>query len=222
MCRFFSALVVRNGDLLHDPGTDSHTDLIDEYKLDLVENSECRHFAKIEFVPKSADTMDDIDSYTLTVDESTEPIWFDEVRDQVLAKCRSTVKQMIIQGEHKCILSGKYILGKDANVKRAVNSNIVAMLGSSRVGEMWGSSQVGTMRGSSQVGTMLESSQVGEMRGSSRVGTMRGSSQVVAMLESSQVGEMWGSSRVGEMWGSSQVGTMWGSSQVQNDNRTKQ
>jgi len=178
MCEFFSALVLRNGDLIHDAATDSHTDLIDAFGLDKVENTGCQHFAKIEFTPSSKETMDEIDTYTLRVDESTEPIWFSEVKDIVIQKCRSIVSRMIIIGEHKCILSGKYILGKNANVRKVVNSNIIAMLGSSQVGVMRESSQVGEMWGSSQVGEMWGSSQVGVMWGSSNVGEMRGSSNI--------------------------------------------
>ena len=188
MCEFFSALVTRQGEMIWDPATDSHTDLIDSCGLRNVEDSECSYFAKIEFTPSSRDKADEIDGYTLRVDEYNEPGWFDdEMRENIIKKCRSIVSRMILTGEHKCILSGKYIIGKGAKIGRTVNSNIVAMLESSKVGEMLESSQVGEMLESSQVGEMWGSSQVGAMRESSQVGTMWGSSQVGAMRESSQV-----------------------------------
>ncbi len=230
MCRFFSALAFRDGSIRHDDGTDSHSDLIQFFNLEKAENSNCSHFAKIEFVPSDPKTMDDIETYTLTVDEESAPSWWDDVSETVLQKCRSVVSRMIITGDHKIILSGKFILGRNASVKQTKNANIVAMLGSSTVGEMrgsstvgemWGSSTVGKMWGSSTVGAMRESSTVGEMRESSTVGEMRGSSTVGKMREPSTVGEMWESSTVGEMWGSSTVGEMWESSTVTEDNRVK-
>ena len=142
MCQFFSAIALRNGDIIHDDATDSHSDLILAFGLSDAENANCQHFVKVEFTPESPDVMDEIDKYTLRVDENETPLWWEEVKETVESKCRSAVKKMILTGEHKMILSGKYILGKNCKVNTVKNSNIVAMLESAKVGEMWGSAIV--------------------------------------------------------------------------------
>ena len=210
MCKFKSAIVLRNGDILHNDFTDSHEDLIELFGL--VDNGK-ENFVRIEF-STDGKRLDKIENYSLIVDEKSTPAWFEEIRESATGQMKTIVSNMIISENQKIIAGRAVILTGNAVVNKIRHCIIHEMWESSRVGEMWKSSQVGTMRGSSQVGTMLESSQVGEMWGSSQVGEMRESSQVGKMWGSSQVGEMWGSSRVGKMWGSSQVGTMWGSSQV--------
>ncbi len=210
MCKFKSAIVLRNGDILHNDFTDSHEDLIELFGL--VDNGK-ENFVRIEYSTNSK-RLDKIENYSLVVDEKSTPAWFEEIREPVAEQMKTIVLNMIISENLKIIVGRSVILTGNAIVNKIRHCIIHEMRGSSQVGTMRESSQVGTMLESSQVGEMWGSSQVGEMRESSQVGKMWGSSQVGEMLESSQVGTMWESSQVGKMWGSSQVGEMWGSSQV--------
>jgi hypothetical protein len=228
---------MRNGDILHNPWTDSHEDLIRLFKL---RDNRMDNFARVEFKPDDPNELATPEKYKLHIDEQRCPDWFDEdMKVKVSEKMRGWIKSRIIDGDADIICGGVFILAKGARITTVKNARIVVMLGSSNVGEMWESSNVGEMRGSSNVGAMrgssnvgamlessnvgamLESSNVGAMRGSSKVGAMRGSSKVGAMWESSNVGEMRGSSNVGEMWESSNVGAMLESSKVINDQREK-
>ena len=50
MCNFLSALVLRNGDVLHHPMLDSHSDLVRHFEVpDTREHHQ--HFAKVELTP---------------------------------------------------------------------------------------------------------------------------------------------------------------------------
>jgi len=227
MCRAFSALVLRNGELIFKPEyTHSHEDLIDDCE---VPDDGKGRFVRVEYAPKNGDYTD-ITQYTLSVDQWDVPEWFADHRKRITAQLRKAVKKMLIlDGRRKALLGGCWIVGPNANIKRAVNcfcityqlSRIVA-LGSSRV-EARGSSSVESLGSSSVVAR--ESSRV-VARGSSSV-VARGSSSVVAWelssveaRESSSVEardssriEAWDSSRV-EAWDSSRVESLGSSSVV--------
>jgi hypothetical protein len=226
MCKFKSAIVLRNGDILHNDFTDSHEDLIELFGF--VDNGK-ENFVRIEY-STNGERLDKIENYSLVVDEKSTPAWFEEIRESVAEQMKTIVSNMIISENVKIIIGRAVILTGNVIVNKIRHCIIHEMWGSSqvglmressRVGSMRESSQVGSMWESSQVGSMRESSQVGEMRESSQVGSMWGSSQVGEMRESSRVGEMRGSSQVGEMRGSSQVGKMLESSQVKTDKRVK-
>ena len=210
MCQFKSALVLKNGDVIHSDWTDSHEDLID--MLELPDKGHGA-FVRIEFVPQE-NKYANPKSYILKVDQPDTPEWWTTaLAERTTDYMREIIKRMIIRTEKKCLVGGSYILD-GAKIGRCIHANMIVMLGSSNVGVMWGSSKVGVMRGSSKVGVMWGSSKVGEMWGSSKVGVMWESSKVGVMWGSSKVGVMWESSKVGVMRGSSKVGVMWGSSNV--------
>ncbi len=238
MCKFWSAIVKSDGEVLFDEMSDRHEDIItkfgikDEKEYDY---QKCK-FVRVEINPPNDDVFTDVDTWSFKLDIADgdkPPIWWKKGFEK---KCFIVLKQFA----DKAILNGKEIksLGigrywiKDCRVAECTNALIVQMRGSSKigvmresskigvmressnVGVMWGSSNVGEMRGSSNVGVMWGSSNVGEMRGSSKIGVMRESSKIDEMWESSNVDEMWESSNVGVMWGSSKIGVMWESSNV--------
>jgi hypothetical protein len=243
MCNHKSAIVMRNGDLLHSCWTDSHEDILE---FNGIKDDGKQAFIRVEFSPKDIDGYKDISKYLLQVDQPETPEWWTEdLRNRTFERLKDIVQRELVTEDRQCLIGGPWIVvgAKIHRISHArvlyifsgktdviLDSQVGEMSGSSQVGEMSGSSQVGTMSGSSQVGEMRvssqvgemrESSQVGEMRESSQVGEMRESSQVGEMRESSQVGKMRESSQVGKMRESSQVGEMWGSSQVKEDLREK-
>jgi hypothetical protein len=200
MCQFKSAIIVNTSaepigfDLLHNPWTDSHEDLVRLFKLnDKPTPSGEPRFARVEYRPNYTRELADISKFNLILDEQRAPSWWTpEKAKKVEAKMRAIVEAMIVSGDADLLCGDAFILAKGAKVATVKNAIIHVMMPGSNVGEM------------------RESSKVGEMRESSKVGVM---------WESSKVGEMWGSSKVGEMWGSSNVGVMRESSKVEKDNR---
>jgi len=193
--------------------TNSHEFMI--MHLGLVDDGTARMWVRVEFTPPDdSSQIEDLDQWTLSVDEETAPPWWEDKVEGVRTTLANKVRGMFIRDEKSILLGGCWILLDGSNVKTVVNSNIVQMLGSSQVGGMHGFSQVGKMLDSSQVGKMWDYSQVGKMSGSSKVGKMFNCSQVKEMNGSSQVKEMWTYSKVVQMYGSSKVGRMFNCSQA--------
>ena len=135
MCNFFPALVLRNGDIKWHEATDSHSDLVVHFGLP--DDTECRHFAKIEFVPATKDNHPDyanVNGYTLKVDEPTTPAWFEEVRNRVETQCRTIIKSMITDGHVPLMLGGCRILVGTGVIDYVKAGRVVSVSDSGSVG----------------------------------------------------------------------------------------
>jgi len=192
MCKFYSAIVMKNGDLLHDVNLTSHEDIIDLYGLK--DNSQRNNFVRVEFTPDDEKDFADIEKYKLNVDENVTPDWFERHREYVLSRLTDIVKNRIITSDKKLLTGGLYII-KDCHIDK-IKCAMVVYMQNSTVNEMWGNSTVN------------------EMWGNSTVNKMRGNSTVNDMWENSTVNEMWGNSTVNDMWENSTVNEMRGNSTV--------
>jgi hypothetical protein len=125
MCRFKSAIVTKDGAILHSDYSDSHEELIAAF--DLKDNEDhLAKFVRVEFVPKSDDTIADPDSYSLIVDQSPVPVWFDADRREAAAEyLRGLVRRMIVTGKRKALLGGAWILAGKAEVGLIQGARIV-------------------------------------------------------------------------------------------------
>jgi hypothetical protein len=229
MCKFYSAIVMKNGDLLHNENLMSHEDIIDLFNIN-DSKINCDKFVRVEFSPDNDSDLPDITKYKLRVDESVTPDWFEKHREYTIERLTGIVKNRLITGDLKLLTGGLYVVNnaKINRMKFAVvvfmqnskvnvmwgNSKVNVMWGNSQVNVMWENSQVDVMWGNSQVNVMRENSQVNEMRGNSQVDVMRGNSQVNEMRGNSQVDEMRGNSQVDEMRENSKVNVMRENSQV--------
>ena len=184
MCKFYSAIVMRNGDLLHNEYIMSHEDIIRLFDINDSQVN-CDKFVRVEFRPEDDSDLPDIEKYNLVIDESCNPKWFEKHREYVTSKLKDFVGRRIIKSDQKLLTGGLYVI-KDCHIDKLICAQVVYMQ-NSQVNVMWGNSQVNVMRGNSHVNVMWGNSQVNEMRGNS------------------QVNEMWGNSQVNEMWGNSQV-----------------
>jgi hypothetical protein len=217
MCKFFSAIVTKNGDLYYNKFTHSHEDLIDLFNLR--EGLKADNFIRIEYYPENND-LSDLLSYQLHVDEQSIPEWFnDDLKEQIVNKLNFVLEKMIISNEEKKILIGDCYILKDSTIKKIQNCIIFQMRGNSQVGVLRGNSQVGELRENSQVGVLRENSQVGVLWGNSQVGELWENSQVGELWGNSQVGVLRGNSQVGELWENSKVGELRGNSKIKKDNR---
>ena len=183
MCKFYSAIVMKNGDILHDVHLTSHEDIIDLYKLK--DDSMRDNFVRVEYTPENSSDLPDITKYQLNVDESSTPDWFEKHREYVESRLRDIVSKRIITADQKLLTGGLYVV-KDCQIDKIKCAVVVYMQ-------------------NSRVNVMRENSQVNEMRGNSQVNEMRGNSQVNVMWENSQVNVMWENSQVNEMRQNSRV-----------------
>ena len=160
MCKFYSAIVMKNGDLLHNENLMSHEDIIDLFNINDSQTN-CNKFVRVEFSPDNDSDLPDISKYKLNADESVVPDWFEKHREYITERLTDIVKNRIISGSHKLLTGGLYVV-KDAEIGR-IKSAIVVYLQNSQVNEMRENSQVNVMRGNSQVNEMWENSQVNVM-----------------------------------------------------------
>ena len=210
MCKFYSAIVMRNGDILHNENLMSHEDIIRLYNINDSQIN-CNKFVRVEYTPDESEDFPDISKYKLNVDEESIPDWFEKHREYTIERLKSFVEKRIITTDRKILTGGLYLV-KNCKIDKLISAQIIYLQG--QVNEMWGNSQVNVMWGNSQVNAMWDNSQVNVMRGNSQVNVMRDNSQVNVMRGNSQVNEMWENSQVNEMWDNSQVNEMWGNSQV--------
>lgn len=141
MCEFKSAIVLQSEEIITSPFTESHEDLID-----MVEIKDNGHaFVRVEFVTTN-NQYADLDKYVLKVDQKDTPDWWTtEVVERVTTNMRELIRRMIVTDDKTMLVGGQYIL-ENRSVKKCKECNIVAMLGSSKVGVMRGSSKVGDDR----------------------------------------------------------------------------
>ena len=178
MCKFYSAIVTREGKLLHNKFLTSHEDLIRYFNL----SEGCKgltndpNFIRIEFWPVNGKYCD-IKNYQLDVDESSIPSWFEQFKKPITKELTGILKSMIRLSENISIIAGDIvIIGQNTIVEKMVNSHIIHMENST-VNEMWGNSTVNEMWGNSTVNEMRENSTVNKMWGNSTVNEMWGNSK---------------------------------------------
>jgi len=214
MCKFYSAIIRPNGDLLHDIHTSSHEDIIDIYGLN---DDKAGRFARLEY---TSDNLMDLSTYELKVDEF-KPVWLtDTMLETAERKLYQIVKKRIITEDRNLLMGGIFVVAegvkigivKNATIEIIRNSTVNEMRGNSTVKLMWENSTVKLMLGNSTVNKMLGNSTVNEMLGNSTVNEMRGNSTV---------NKMWGNSTVNEMLGNSTVNEMLGNSTVKLNNSIK-
>jgi len=190
MCNFKSAVVTRNGKFLHNAFLDSHEDIVDLFNL---HDNGIDNFVRVEFIPRGK--FWEIDNYKFRIDENEVPSWWaKELEEKTVQNLRKIIKNMIISGERKILVGGKYIL-YNAKINKIANC-VIQTMDNSQVNKMFDKSQVNEMWGNSQVNKMFDKSQVNKMWGNSQVNKMFDKSQVNKMFDKSQVNEMWGNSRI--------------------------
>ena len=108
MCKFLSAIGLKNGDIICDPSIDSHEDLI---KFNKLKETRLRNWVRIEFYPDSDKDYADLSKYNLKVDD-TEFEWVSAVRDKWERKLCTRLKRIIVTDDRDYLPCGVYILGK--------------------------------------------------------------------------------------------------------------
>ena len=154
MCNFLSALVFKNGDIFTDPEhTDSHSELIMDRELeDCDKDAHIRRWIRVEFSPPSLAEMIDPALYTLKIDESSQPGWFDaDMEATVIKDLRARVKRMIVTKNKTILLGGCWIVGGNIEISRVMNARVVLACQKAKLNQVAGSSRITNVRGSAQV-----------------------------------------------------------------------
>ena len=154
MCQFKSAIVLKDETrktgyrLLMSAWTDSHSDLI---ALNNLNDGGHLRFARVEFLP--SEDLTKLDDYKLKIDEERTPDWFDSEMSEDVAKVmrRYVEKMIIVDGEHRLLLGGEYIVGGNAQITEVKNARVHSLGGEAHVEYIYGSASVGAISGSASV-----------------------------------------------------------------------
>lgn len=129
MCRFLSVVILRNGDVLHHPLLDSHSDLVTYFKLP-DDSAYAQHFAKAELTPTDDASWTDASKWEWRIDEPTKPGWLSDVEGQAEASARAVAQRMVLPaGEHQMILDGCHIVSEGVTVRDFRGGRIVRVCG---------------------------------------------------------------------------------------------
>ena len=127
MCKFHSAIVLRNGDILHNENLSSHEDLIRLFDINDTQMN-CDKFVRVEFCPDNTSDYPDIDKYKLNVDEESTPDWFEKHRDYVTERLRDFVSKRIISSDKKILTGGLYVV-TNCLINKVINAQVVYLNG---------------------------------------------------------------------------------------------
>jgi len=106
MCSFKSAIVLKNGDLLHLDGVDSHEDVLSYFKIKDNGNDS---FCRVEFVP--GEDLCDLDQYKFEIDQER-PDWFTEsLEKKSVSRLKVIVNKYVVREDRDVLPVGFYILG---------------------------------------------------------------------------------------------------------------
>ena len=127
MCKFHSAIVLRNGDILQNENLSSHEDLIDLFGINDSQTN-CDKFVRVEFAPEEDKDYFDISKYLLRVDEDNTPKWFEKQREYVTERLKDFVSKRIIISDQKILTGGLYVV-KDCIINKVRSATVVYLQG---------------------------------------------------------------------------------------------
>jgi hypothetical protein len=118
VCNFLSAIVLKNGDVLHSPLLDSHSELVTLFKLPDT-SAHHQHFAKVELTPPAGwDGWADVSKWDFRLDEPTQPGWWADVAQSAEESVRNIIRRAILPaGERDFHLDGLVIIGPGVTVR---------------------------------------------------------------------------------------------------------
>ena len=133
MCKFYSAIVMKNGDLLHNENLMSHEDIIDFFGINDTQVN-CDKFVRVEFTPAGDSDLPNIEKYQLMVDEESTPKWFEKHREYVTSQLKDFVSKRIITSDRKILTGGLYVV-KDCVINKLIVATVVYLQGT--VQKVW-------------------------------------------------------------------------------------
>lgn len=205
MKNFYPAIVLSDGEIIHNPFASSHQELIDWC------DRKCENYLKVRYRPEDLNygRLDDVDNYILTFEQNSIPEWFTpEMNKETLVKLHGIISGMIIRKRRKLILNEGVILAKNASVNLTKNCKVFGMYDDSKIQNLGEGTEVCMMTDRTFINEMFDNSIILEMFDWSKVTYMRGNAVIRKMYANSKVIKMKGSARVDYTKGYSSVDVM--------------
>ena len=180
MCKLKSGIILK--DSVFVPDYDSHTNMLEELKIDDTRENASRLFVRAELYPKNGDVFSDIETWTFRVDQDIIPDWFVEEYDK--SRMVDAVKKWSMNRIHIGIDNLTLNDGECHFVKDCKNVNIC------------GSATVNRICGSATVDSIFDSATVKNIYGSTTVKNIYGSATVDSICDSATVNRICDSSLI--------------------------
>ena len=159
MCEFKSAIVTRQGNVLHHDMTDLHEDLIAYFGLR--DDNHLNHFVRVEFKPTDKKDYADLSKYSLVVDEDEVPKWFEEFREKTISELTKIVSKYILKDvDKKIILDGCWIVTGATKIERMTAGRILTVSDSAKIDYVSGSAKIGNVSDSAKIGNVYDSAKI--------------------------------------------------------------
>ena len=198
MCMFKSGIILK--DRVFIPDYDSHTDMLEELKIeDNTKNAESL-FVRAELTPKNNDVFSSVDDWVFKVDQDIIPDWF--VREVEEQRMKDAVKEWAkthihIGVDNLVIDRGASHYIKDCkDVKISGSASVENIYDSATVKNICGSARVKYICGSATVKNICGSASVKYIYGSATVENIYGSASVENIYDSATVEYICGSATV--------------------------
>jgi len=167
MCKFYSAIVMKNGDLLHNENLMSHEDLIDLFEIKDSQTN-CEKFVRVEFCVGDEKDFADIEKYKLKVDEDVIPKWFEKHREYITSRLKDIVSKRIITTDRKILTGGLYVV-KNCVIGKLISATVVYLQGTVQYVDSGGTVQYvyfgGTVQSVREGGTVQSVEKGGTVNG---------------------------------------------------------
>src|SRR3990167_7169148 len=217
MCTFLSVIVLKNGDVLHHPMLDSHSDLVVYFNLPDA-SAYHQHFAKAELLPKN---WLDPDSWTWRIDEETRPGWLDDVEAQAEEKARSIARHMILTDTStlprlipRLIVDGCWIVCGAVVIRDVRGGRIMRVQDYAQISDVCGSAQISGVRDHAQISGVWDHAQISDVWGRARISDVWSSARISDVRDHAQISGVWGSAQISGVWDHAQISGVWVRAQI--------
>lgn len=235
MENFYSALIKKNGEFIHNPFSTSYDDL--KYKYLSEKEIENNEYIRIKYCPQNKNVLYDINSYYFTIQETSIPDWFtSKLRNKCIDELKKIISSMIVNSYKPLLLNEGAILIKNSfvnEIKHSIvfgmyddakiktldnNSEIYYMTNNSKIinakdgvkiHEMYENSTIVTMYDTSRVLNMYDNSIIKIMRNNSRIVSLKGGANINEMYDKTKANRLKHTSRVNEMHENSIIEELW-------------
>ncbi len=224
MCMFKSAILLKDDVFI--PDYDSHSDMLDELKIEDTKKNAETLFVRAELIPKNSDVFSPIDEWQYKVDQDIVPDWY--VAEYEEKRMRDAVKKWAVTHIHigvnnLVVDAGENHYIKDCkNVTIYGNATVKDVYGNATVKSVYGNATVNYVSGNATVKSVYGNATVHYVYGNATVKSVYGNATVNYVSDNATVKSVYGNATVHYVYGNATVKSVYGNATVNyvSDNAT--
>ena len=218
MCNWFSGIIVdKNKKVLWHPDIDSHTELLEHFKIK--DETKSPNFVRVEFTPPNNDVFNhDFKNWKFKTDQDFRQDWYDEEKSKELML--SAVKKLIderfvIDRNLDEIKVGRWWVGGKSKVNKVCDSaQIQSVYGSARIEYVYGSARIKYVSDSARIESVSDSARIKYVSDSAQIKSVSDSARIESVYGSAQIQSVSDSARIKYVSDSAQIQYVSDSAQI--------